>query len=132
MNLLLHSLCALCYHDRISTGNPRYRVSRELALRHALSAVEPTSPVAQYLGRMYSNSRIDYRYFSVPDLGYVADGEESSSDTNGRHSVDGVNNSGQSTDPPQAFYPRDGRSVPWTGLSTRRNVPQSGVTRVAP
>lgn len=52
----------------ISTGNPEYRVSREQAFRHAAEATDPTSPVARVLDRVYNNSRIDSRYFCIPDL----------------------------------------------------------------
>lgn len=53
---------------RISTGNPEYRVSREQAFRHAAEATDPLSPVGRVLDRVYNNSRIDGRYFCIPDL----------------------------------------------------------------
>lgn len=52
----------------ISTGNPEFRVSREQAFRHAADATDPASPVARVLERVYNNSRIDSRYFCIPDL----------------------------------------------------------------
>ncbi|CAN0207372.1 unnamed protein product, partial [Ectocarpus sp. 12 AP-2014] len=52
----------------ISTGNPEYRVSKEQAFRHAAGATDPSSPIARVLDRVYNNSRINNRYFCVPDL----------------------------------------------------------------
>lgn len=101
---------------RISTGNPRFRVSRERSLRLAASAVDPASPVARVLPRIYNNSRIDSRYFCVPDFAdsemeeEVAEsgewGDTSDDLPDGR--IDG--GGGQASAPPvDKFYPEDGR-----------------------
>ncbi|CAN0577684.1 unnamed protein product, partial [Laminaria digitata] len=49
-------------------GNPKFRVSREQAFRHAADSMDPANPLSRVLQRIYNNSRIDSRYFCVPDL----------------------------------------------------------------
>lgn len=109
------------YLSRISTGNPRYKVSREQAFRHAKNAVNPSCPVARVLARIYNNSRINSRYFCVPDLTVAP---TAPSTTNTSPSIDdimdgygdliesswGNNGAGREVQESlEMFYPSDGR-----------------------
>lgn len=98
-------------------------MSKEIAFRHAAAAMEPTSPVARYMEQIYNNSRINNRYFCVPDLGYTVDegaGEEGigavpathggqSRRWRGRAAVTRASRERGASGMPRLLYPSDGR-----------------------
>ena len=94
------------HSNSISTGNPEFRVSREAAFRHAADNMDPANPLSGVLERIYNNSRIDSRYFCVPDL--VGSRRGGGSGSVGWGDGEGRGERGGSS--PQAFfYPPDGR-----------------------
>lgn len=90
-------------------------MSREQAFRHAANALDPTSPISRVLERIYINSRIDTRYFCVPDLAgepdsAIGDGDDTASLD---RTVD-LGSRGEGVGARQEkFYPSDGR---WEGF----------------
>jgi len=51
----------------MATGNPRYRVTQEQAAKIAVNA-PGIDTVKDLIPKIYSNSRIGYRYMAVPDI----------------------------------------------------------------
>jgi len=72
----------------LATGNPKYKVSQKDALKVALRAPE-CEGIKNILDRVYSNSRITYRYMAIPDF-----------------------TPEQNTDGDELFFPEDGFCVP--------------------
>jgi alpha-pyrone synthase len=72
----------------MATGNPKYKVSQKDALKVALRAPE-CDGIKNILERVYSNSRITYRYMAIPDF-----------------------TPEQNTDNDELFFPEDSFSVP--------------------
>ncbi len=55
------------YMIGLATGNPKYKVIQKAALKIAIAAPE-CEGIKNILDRVYSNSKISFRYMGIPDF----------------------------------------------------------------